>query len=120
MMQILFVKKIRSAVTDSEATIAYDPENRPAVANLLTIFSSVTGISIETLVATYEESGYGTFKNDLAEAIVDWITPIHERFHQLRESEELQEILTAGAIEANKKANKTLRRMKNALGLGRK
>ncbi|CAM4000777.1 tryptophan--tRNA ligase [Catellicoccus marimammalium] len=113
-------KKIRSAVTDSEATIAYDPENRPAVANLLTIFSSVTGISIETLVATYEESGYGTFKNDLAEAIVDWITPIHERFHQLRESEELQEILTVGAIEANKKANKTLRRMKNALGLGRK
>lgn len=113
-------KKIKSAVTDSESEIDYDPENRPAVANLLTIFSAVTGESIEALVDRYRTSGYGTFKNDLAEAIVKWITPIHERFEYYRHSEELQEILTHGAKEASKQANKTYRKMKNALGLGRK
>lgn len=113
-------KKIRSAVTDSETTIDYDPENRPAVANLLTIFSAVTNRSIQDLVSEYHDAGYGTFKNDLAEAVVAWITPIHERFNALRNSEELQQILDEGALVANKQANKVLRRMQNAVGLGRK
>lgn len=113
-------KKVRSAVTDSESTIDYDPENRPAVANLLTIFSTVTERPIEELVKEYHSAGYGTFKNDLAEAIVKWITPIHERFHALRHSEELQQILDEGAEKANHQANKVLRRMQNAVGLGRK
>lgn len=113
-------KKVRSAVTDSESTIDYDPENRPAIANLLTIFSTVTERPIEELVKEYHSAGYGTFKNDLAEAIVKWITPIHERFHALRHSEELQQILDDGAEKANHQANKVLRRMQNAVGLGRK
>lgn len=113
-------KKVRSAVTDSESTIDYDPENRPAIANLLTIFSTVTERPIEELVKEYHSAGYGTFKNDLAEAIVEWITPIHERFHALRHSEELQQILDEGAEKANHQANKVLRRMQNAVGLGRK
>lgn len=113
-------KKVRSAVTDSYETIEYDPENRPAIANLLTIFSAVTNRPIADLVDEYRHSGYGTFKNDLAEAIVTWITPIHERFYTLRDSEELQTILDEGAIAANKQANKVLRRMQNAVGLGRK
>lgn len=113
-------KKIKSAVTDSYSTIEYDPENRPAIANLLTIFSSVTDQSIEEIVNIYKDAGYGTFKNDLAEAIVAWIKPIHERFNALRHSEELQTILDDGAQKATLKANKTLRKMKNAVGLGRK
>lgn len=113
-------KKIRSAVTDSESTIDYDPENRPAVANLLTIFSTVTNRPIADIVEEYHSAGYGTFKNDLAEAIVQWITPIHERFNALRNSDELQDILDEGAKKANIQANKVLRRMQNAVGLGRK
>lgn len=113
-------KKIRSAVTDSESTIDYDPENRPAVANLLTIFSTVTNRPIADIVEEYHSAGYGTFKNDLAEAIVQWITPIHERFNALRNSDELQNILDEGAKKANIQANKVLRRMQNAVGLGRK
>ena len=113
-------KKIRSAVTDSESTIDYDPENRPAVANLLTIFSTVTNRPIADIVEEYHSAGYGTFKNDLAEAIVQWITPIHERFNALRNSDELQDILDEGAKKANIQANKVLCRMQNAVGLGRK
>lgn len=113
-------KKIKSAVTDSYDTIEYDEENRPAVANLLTIFSAVTNQSIDSLVEQYRHAGYGQFKTDLAEAIIKWITPIHERFYELRHSDELQTILDEGAERANVQANKTLRKMKNAIGLGRK
>ena len=113
-------KKIKSAVTDSYTTIDYDPEERPAVANLLTIFSAVSHQSIESLVDKYHDAGYGTFKADLAEAIVRWIEPIHTRYHALMGSDELQAILDEGAIRANDKANCTLRKMKNAVGLGRK
>ena len=113
-------KKIMSAVTDSYDTIAYDKENRPAVANLLTIFAAVTNRSIDELVEQYQLSGYGVFKQDLAQAIIDWITPIQNKFHEIRQSEELQQILTAGANDANNKANKVLKRMQNAIGLGRK
>ena len=113
-------KKIKSAVTDSYETIEYDEENRPGVANLLTIFSAVTNQSIDSLVEQYRHAGYGKFKTDLAEAIVTWITPIHEQFNALRHSEKLQHILDDGAERANLQANKTLRKMKNAVGLGRK
>lgn len=113
-------KKIKAAVTDSYNTIEYEPVQRPAIANLLNIFSAVSGQSIVSLVETYREAGYGVFKQDLAEAIVTWIQPIHERFEDLRHSEELQSILDEGAQAANQKANKVLKRMRNAMGLGRK
>lgn len=113
-------KKIMSAVTDSFDTIAYDPTKRKEVANLLTIFSEVTDQPIEEIVQKYVNNGYGVFKKDLAEAIVNWITPIQERFFEIRQSEELHQILDEGAKTANKQANKVLRRMKNAIGLGRK
>ena len=113
-------KKIMSAVTDSYETIDYDKENRPAVANLLTIFSAVTNQSIDQLVDKYKNSGYGAFKTDLADAVINFIKPIQEKFQEIRESEELQNILDNGALEASKQSNKVLKRMKNALGVGRK
>lgn len=113
-------KKIKSAVTDSSGVIEYDPENKPGISNLLTIFSAATDRSIEDLAADYKDSGYGAFKEDLAEAVVDLLTPIQERHAELMDSEELHQILDAGAEKANAKASKTLRRMQNAVGLGRK
>ncbi|MGY3750630.1 tryptophan--tRNA ligase [Vagococcus acidifermentans] len=113
-------KKIRSAVTDSSGKIEFDPENKPGISNLLVIYSSVTGRSINELVDTYADSGYGDFKHDLAEAIVEFITPIHERYFELMDSDELNLILDEGAEKARKVADKTLRRMQNAVGLGRK
>ncbi|MEG2254399.1 MAG: tryptophan--tRNA ligase [Vagococcus sp.] len=113
-------KKIRSAVTDSSGVIEYNPEEKPGISNLLVIFSSVTDYSIEELVEKYQGSGYGDFKSDLAEAVVAWIEPIHERYNHYLNSEELHSILDRGALEAQQKANKTLQKMKNAVGLGRK
>lgn len=113
-------KTIMSAVTDSHQTIEFDPENRPAVANLLTIFSEVTNTPVEKIVDKYRNSGYGPFKKDLAKAIIEWITPIQIRYNQIRNSEELLTILNDGALKANNKANKVLKRINNAIGIGRK
>ncbi|MDA9472720.1 tryptophan--tRNA ligase [Enterococcus sp. 5H] len=113
-------KKIKSAVTDSTGIIEYDAENKPGITNLLNIFSAATGRSVEDLVSTYEGKGYGEFKTDLAEAVVDLLEPIQTRYHELLASDELDDILDQGAEQARLVANKTLQRMKNAIGLGRK
>lgn len=113
-------KKIKSAVTDSTGVIEYDPANKPGISNLLSIFSSVTDRSIDELAEAYNGKGYGEFKSDLAEAVVALLEPIQERYKELLVSDELDEILDRGAEQARFVANKTLQRMKNAVGLGRK
>ncbi|WP_298826771.1 tryptophan--tRNA ligase [uncultured Planococcus sp.] len=113
-------KKIKSAVTDSEGVVSYDPANKPGVANLLTIEAALTGESIDSLVAKYEGSGYGDFKASVAKAVTEHLAPIQERYAALLNSEELDKILDAGAEKANHLANKTLKKMENAMGLGRK
>lgn len=113
-------KKIKGAVTDSSGIIEYNVEEKPAVSNLLTIFSAVTGKTISSLEAQYRESGYAVFKEDLAEAVIHLLEPIQKRHRELLESEELDAILDKGAEKAALKANQTLKKMKNAMGLGRK
>lgn len=113
-------KKIRSAVTDSSGVIEYNEKEKPAISNLLTIFSAFSGRSIDSLVEEYQDSGYADFKNDLAEAVVEVLEPIQTRHNELIESSELDDILDEGAEKAAAKANKTLRKMQNAVGLGRK
>ncbi len=113
-------KKIKSAVTDSEGVVSYDPINKPGVANLLTIEAALTAESIDSLVAKYEGSGYGDFKASVAKAVTEHLAPIQERYAALLGSEELDAILDAGAEKANYLANKTLKKMENAMGLGRK
>ena len=113
-------KKIKSAVTDSSGVIEFDVENKPGISNLLTIYSAFSGETIESITPRYEGVGYGTFKEDLAEAVIAVMEPIQERYHALLKSDELDEILDAGAKHANAVANKTLKKMQNAVGLGRK
>lgn len=113
-------KKIKSAVTDSDGVVKYDPTNKPGISNLLSIYSILAHVSIQELEEKYEGKGYGVFKSDLAEVVIETLVPIQERFKELIESDELDEILDQGAEKANKIANKTLRKMENAIGLGRK
>lgn len=113
-------KKIKSAVTDSEGIVKYDKENKPGVSNLLSIYSILSGESIADLEKKYEGKGYGDFKNDTAAAIVEVLKPIQEKYHALLESEELDQILDRGAERANAAANKMIKKMENAMGLGRK
>lgn len=110
-------KKIKSAVTDSVGEVNFDKENQPAVANLLQIFSSMTNRTIDDLVADYHATGYGRFKQDLADAIISVLEPVQARYEQLLHSDELTDILIAGAAVANEKANATLARMEKAIGL---
>lgn len=113
-------KKIKSSVTDSTGIIEYDPENKPGISNLLSIYSVVTNRSIDSLVADYNGKGYGEFKTDVGEAVVALLLPIQEKYYELLNSDELDNILDRGAEHARAVANKTLQRMKNAVGLGRK
>ncbi|HSP22781.1 MAG TPA: tryptophan--tRNA ligase [Planococcus sp. (in: firmicutes)] len=113
-------KKIKSAVTDSEGIVSYDPINKPGVANLLTIEAALTGESIDSLVAKYAGSGYGDFKASVAKAVTEHLAPIQERYAALIDSDELDKVLDAGAEKANIQAIKTLKKMENAMGLGRK
>ncbi|MBO8156270.1 MAG: tryptophan--tRNA ligase [Bacillaceae bacterium] len=112
-------KKIKSAVTDSEGIVKYDPENKPGVSNLLTIYASFSSESIEQLERKYEGKGYGEFKQDLAQIVTEGLKPIQERYYELIESEELDEILDQGAEKANQVATKMIRKAKKAMGLGR-
>ncbi|GHH98476.1 tryptophan--tRNA ligase [Neobacillus kokaensis] len=114
------VKKIKSAVTDSEGIIKYDKDNKPGVSNLLSIYSILSGHTIEKLEEMYSGKGYGDFKGDLAEVVANYLKPIQEKYYQLVDSNELDEILDHGAEKANIVAGKTLKKMEKAMGLGRK
>lgn len=113
-------KKIKSAVTDSEGVVRYDEENKPGVSNLLTIESAITGIDIATLEKKYEGLGYGAFKEGVATSLIEHLTPVQQRFYELIDSAELDQILDEGRDKANEIASETLKRMENAMGLGRK
>ncbi|TDM03795.1 tryptophan--tRNA ligase [Macrococcus carouselicus] len=113
-------KKIKSAVTDSDGVVRFDKENKPGVSNLLTIYSIFSGETIEALETKYEGKGYGDFKADLAEVVSAFITQFQDKYHHYMESDELDAILDRGAEKANHKANRMLKKMENAMGLGRK
>ncbi|CDQ21030.1 tryptophanyl-tRNA synthetase [Halobacillus karajensis] len=113
------MKKVKSAVTDSDGIVKFDKMNKPGVSNLLTIESACSGVSIEELEQKYEGKGYGDFKQGVAEAIIDVLKPIQERYESLIQSEELDDILDAGADKASLEANKMIRKAKKAMGLGR-
>jgi len=110
-------KKIRSAMTDSDRDIRFDPENKAGVSNLLTIQSAITGTGIDDLVAGYEGRGYGDLKKDTAEAVVEFVTPIQARVDELlADRAELEAVLAAGAARAREVSAKTLKRVYDRVG----
>ncbi|MFF2499636.1 tryptophan--tRNA ligase [Peribacillus sp. NPDC058075] len=113
-------KNIKSAVTDSEGIVRYDKENKAGVSNLMSIYSIFSGKTYSEIEEMYEGKGYGDFKSDLAEVVLGEILPIQERYNELIDSPELDEILDRGAERANMEANKMIRKMYNGMGLGRK
>ena len=113
-------KKIKSAMTDSDGIIAFDRENKPGISNLLEIYSTITGESIDSLVARYDGAGYGTFKSDLAEVVVAELEPIQQRMKELLNSPIIDEVLDRGAEQANKLAFKKVKKVEHKMGLGRK
>ncbi|XJZ28181.1 tryptophan--tRNA ligase [Bacillota bacterium Lsc_1132] len=113
-------KKIKSAVTDSDGIVKFDVENKPGISNLLSIYSILSKKPIVEIEEMYAGKGYGDFKGDLAQVVVNELAPIQEKYYELIDSTELDDILDEGAERANKVANKMLKKMENAMGLGRK
>lgn len=110
-------KKIARAVTDSEGSVRCDWDTKPAVSNLIEIYSVFANESVETIEKRYAGEGYGTFKKDLAEVVVEKLVPIQEKFKAIVDSRELDDILKRGAQKASEKAYDTLKRAKQAMGL---
>lgn len=113
------VKKMKRAVTDSDnpPSIRYDWENKPGVSNLLEILSACTNKSIDSLVEQYDGQMYGTFKCDVADALVALLEPIQTRYKELRADETyLKAILKEGADKASERANKTLNAVYEKIG----
>jgi tryptophanyl-tRNA synthetase len=110
-------KKFSRAVTDSDMSVRYDWDAKPAVSNLIEIFSVFGDLSIADVEKRFEGQGYGAFKKELAEVVVAKLEPIQQRYNEIIHSEELDNILKDGARRAAETADKTLRAAKDAMGL---
>lgn len=116
-------KKIKRAVTDSDeqARIYFSPEEKAGVSNLLTLLSCTTGKSIESLVPEYEDKMYGHLKTDVADAVVSFIEPMQQRFHEIRADQAyLNDVMKKGAEGASERASQTLQAVYDAIGLVKK
>lgn len=111
------VKKFKKAQTDSGTEIQYDVENKPGVSNLLTIYSVISGQTIDEVVKHFEGKMYGHLKVELGELVAEYLKPIQDEYYRLREDEtELKAVLSKGAEKARVKAQKTLKEVHDAIG----
>ncbi|HET7193653.1 MAG TPA: tryptophan--tRNA ligase, partial [Nocardioides sp.] len=110
-------KKIRSAVTDSGSEIRFDPVEKPGISNLLTIYSALADRSIASLEEEYDGRGYGALKSELAEVVVDFVTPFRDRTLELLDDQaHLTDVLNQGAERARSVAEATLRDVYQRVG----
>jgi len=113
------MKQFKRAVTDSdtENCVRYDPENKPGVANLMTIYSAVTGKSYDEIEREFDGMGYGKFKPAVGEAVVELLRPIREESNRiLQDKAYLESVYRAGAEKASYVAEKTLRKVYKKVG----
>ncbi len=111
-------KKISRAITDSETTIAYSPEARPGISNLITIFAEFMEATPDKIVKKYAEHGYAEFKRDLADVIIKKLEPFQTNFKKFQKNKKLADsAFKKGGAVANKIAEKTLREAKQKIGL---
>ena len=113
-------KKFKTAVTDSGTDVRYAPDDKPGISNLLEIMSVATGDEISQLEARYDGGGYGRFKDEVAEAVVELFTPVRARYEELRADEpQLKTLLALGAEKARETSAPTLETMYERMGFVR-
>ena len=110
-------KKIMSAVTDMEGKVNYDKEKQPGVSNLLEIMSSLSGESIDSIVARYEGKGYGEFKKEVADVVCRELEKIQNRYNEILRSSLIEDTLKQGAEKAHRIAFKKLKRVQRKMGI---
>ncbi len=110
-------RKIKRAVTDSQAVIRFDPENKPGVSNLLSIAAALTGKTIESVVEELSGKGYGDLKNTVAEIVIEAMRPIHSEFDRLMADKAyVQAVLSRNAETVARRAARTLNKVKKKVG----
>jgi tryptophanyl-tRNA synthetase len=115
----VIMKQFKRAITDSdtENCVRYDKENKPGVANLMTIYSAVTGKSYEEIETEFAGKGYGAFKPAVGEAVVETLRPIREEAQRLlKDKAYLESVYRNGAEKASYVAEKTLRKVYKKVG----
>lgn len=111
-------RKIKRAVTDSEAEVRFDPKNKPGVSNLMGILGTLGGRSIEDVQREFEGQGYGNFKNAVAEQVIESLSPIQQRYKEIfADKAYLQQVMTQSAERANQIAHRTMLKVRKKLGL---
>lgn len=114
----VIMRKFKRAVTDCDAEIRYDEQNKPGVSNLLTILSSVTGESVDSLVNEFAGKGYAELKTKTGEAVVELLKPIQERYNKLMNDKQyILSVAKEGAFKASKIAQRTLSKVYKKVGL---
>ena len=113
-------QKFKTAVTDSEREVRHDPTAKPGISNLIEIMSVATGDPIAAVESRYDGAGYGDFKRDVGDAVVELLAPIQERYGNLRADEpELRRMLARGAEKASETSRPTLETMYERMGFVR-
>lgn len=111
------VRKIKRAVTDMDSAVRYAPAEKPGVSNLMSILAAITGETFTAIETRFAGLGYGAFKQTVADAVVECLRPVQERYREIREDTDgLRQILRQGAATASQRADATLQRVHAALG----
>jgi tryptophanyl-tRNA synthetase len=113
-------RKFKTAVTDSGREIVHEPKTKPGISNLIEILAVVTGKSIKEVETEYEGKGYGQFKADVGDAVVELLAPLQERYRALRSDDAgLRRMLALGAEKARASSQPTLEQMYERMGFAR-
>jgi tryptophanyl-tRNA synthetase len=111
-------KKVKSAVTDSGSEVMRSPD-KPGITNLIDILAVIRGVEPAQVESEFNGSGYGQFKQAVADAVVDYLAPVRERYEELRPDEQhLHAILHAGAEKAHAIAHETVAVARDRMGVG--
>ncbi len=109
-------KSIMKSVTDSESEIRFDVENKPGVSNLMVIYNTLSGMSLDDIESKYKGLGYGAFKKDLVEVVVSALEPIQSKYEEILKSGEVEKVLKEGAEKAKEVSNGILNKVKKKIG----
>lgn len=112
-------KKIMGATTDSEMSVHFDEEKKPGISNLMNIYAALKEKTIDEIETEFQGENYGTFKKKVADAVVETLLPIQERYHELLHSNELDHILDQGIAKSREIAKKKYQDMAKKMGLER-
>jgi len=113
----VIMKKFKKSVTDSDGKVTFNKETKPGISNLMSILSSMTGMSLSQIESDFEGKGYGDFKIAVATAVIDCLKPIQDKFCELKNNKDyLEEVYKSGAMRAQEKAEITIRKVYDKVG----